>query len=286
MITYFGVDSASPAHQGLGDLIAKELGVYPSVWGRYLHTVPGTCTGLSMEEIAWFHKLHIAIQVIYSKLGPSDVQGSYTDGWAHAQSAINQAAALKISEGTAIFMDIEAGWYPTSNFMEGFADNILRAKYVPGFYGATNSNAFNVPYAAMAGGKNVVVYASEWEEYPSQATPPPGPAWSPQYPPGFLERVVAWQYVENVLGGTADFNLHSQKGYDLCYGSVGPITYKVKDKASMKVKPNHLCKASEKIAKGIIVTPTGGLTPHWMQVVDSQTKVTGWLLRANLQQAS
>jgi Domain of unknown function (DUF1906) len=228
MTTYWGVDTAAPVDGHLYDALYATAKVYPSCWGRYLIDVPDECTGLTNAEVAYLLDRNVAIFPIYSGATENEVKQGYQEGWNHAQTAINAAYGLtpRIPDLVAIYLDIEASWNPTPDFLRGWAHNLQRANYYAGVYRNTLEGAFNNPYSqAVRVGLRIVIYASEPSELPGDFTGPPGPGWGAAAPSGYDANVTAWQYVEGVYKGQVgqagvDLDLLTEEGYQRCWHKV------------------------------------------------------------------
>lgn len=201
-MTSWGVDSAGATNTGLYDSIKQKAGQAPSFWGRYI----GGLYALSVSEANYLHSKSCHILVLYNGATPSSVSGGYASGQNDAHNAINAANAIGVSNGTAIYVDIEASWSPSQAWIQGWADTMNSSRFNFGFYADTLLSAFNSPYCNAINADHTVtvgfVYASEPEPGCTSAGSAPG--YNPARPPCNSSATHLWQYAEGCYGGTAD----------------------------------------------------------------------------------
>lgn len=127
----WGVDSASAADEAFCACIVESYGE-PAYFGRYLETKEGVSYGLTQEEVKLLHSKTIKILPIYNHF--TDATG-YENGVDEAKRAVTYAEELGVTEGVLIFADVEPGYPVDSDFLKGWADEMLQSKYEPGLYG-------------------------------------------------------------------------------------------------------------------------------------------------------
>ena len=213
----WGVDSCNSytddptGASGLLQQVTSMLGT-PDFWGRYLPTT-GYCPALSATEIAAAHARHMAILPIYNDYDCSAVSGNATST-GYAAAAVQLAQSDSIPLGTAIAIDIEppgdacpgAGNVDPA-FIQGWYDQLIKAGYVPAFYGNTSAgSAFaNAWCASVQQRPEIATNAYLWSFEPSLLgtfSKAGAPAYSP-YTPGCAGKYAAWQYTISA-GATPD----------------------------------------------------------------------------------
>ncbi len=232
MAVYWGVDSAAYVNveppglttgQTLYQYVAANFGT-PAFWGRYI----GGNYALTSGEVSYLHdpSRNCKILLIYNGATAASVSGTETDGENDANAAIAAAQALSVPAGVCIFADIEAGWNPSSAWIEGWSNVMFNSDYrgAGGIYGDFAQTNMAGPYctawnnnANMRNGPSYV-YTSE---------PEPGctgssniPAWAPSGPSCNPTYTIAWQYAEG-CGAKICYNNTTCFDEDEVNGAVG-----------------------------------------------------------------
>lgn len=199
----FGVDSNIQADDVLQNNLtqfewAVRNKIYPNFWGRYL-------TGenaLTKEEIRFLHTKGCKIAAIYASL---EVKKTEEQGRLAATHIGNIALELGIPDGTAIFFEVGEKETVTTDFMKGFAKELLSEGYIPGWKTNTDAiYAFDREYSrGMQNDKEIFKKCLIWavspslKEYERVTTThlihPDN--WKPYAPSGITRNDIAiWQY--------------------------------------------------------------------------------------------
>ena len=204
----WGVDSCKSftddpsGNSGLLAQVTASLGT-PSFYGRYLPPT-GNCPGLSGAEISAAHAKHMGILPIYNDYDCSAVSTNAT-GSAYGLAAVQWAWNDIVPQGTAIAIDIEppgdacpGAANVDKGFIEGWYDQLMRAGFVPAFYGDTSGgSAFATAWCAAVADRGEIANNSYvWSFEPSLITShgaQSAPAWAPNGP-GCSGHYVVWQY--------------------------------------------------------------------------------------------
>ena len=202
----FGVDSKSKSDDILQNNITQlewvvRNKVYPNFWGRNL-------TGenaLTREEIDFLHSKGCKIAAMYNDAGAKQTE---EQGKLLAKKIDVVAMELGIPEGTAIFLEIGENETVTRNFMRGFATDLIKAGFTPGFKANTDANfGFDREFSrGMQTNKEVFEKCLIWavspslKEYDRVTTThlihPDN--WMPYAPSGITRNDIAiWQYGKN-----------------------------------------------------------------------------------------
>ncbi|WP_163971139.1 glycoside hydrolase domain-containing protein [Oceanobacillus halotolerans] len=200
---HWGVDSASYTDDNMYQCVVDNFGE-PEVWGRYLGDREGVSQGLDTDEVDRLHNQDVQILVIYNHA--NDVTG-YDNGVSHAEEAISYAEDLNISDGVALFLDVEPSYPVNAEFLEGWYDTLSDSPYEPGVYGVFDEsssdllNAFNGMDQQKQ--ENTVV----WTAYPQEGitTKDNAPEFNPQGPDNAM--VYGWQYGLEAEACNIDTNL-------------------------------------------------------------------------------
>jgi len=216
----WGVDSYSHITKSFYNSVTATYGA-PDFWGRYIGNNPGFPNDMDLSEARFAHSHKFAILPIYFNYAPSAVNG-YTTGQAYATAALEDAQRrLKISQGAAIFNDIEesSGVNPDAQFIQGWYDQFnstftytynkkkytyLAGYYKAGYYGnGTSTSRFATAYCSAVSaeaqiGTNSFIWSSEPSSSRTSKTnaPPYGP-----YAPSCAGQTLAWQYAIQGNGG-------------------------------------------------------------------------------------
>lgn len=219
----FGVDSNTPASTLLQNNIEEfewvlRNKIYPNFWGRNLVGE----NALTKEEISFLHSKGCKIAVIYTDEGEKQEE---KQGEILAKKAVSLARGLRISEGTALFLEIGENENVSHNFMLGFAKALIAEGFTPAFKANTDAMfLFDREFSiGMQTNKDVFKKCLIWavsptvEAYNSMTTShlihPDD--WLP-YAPSCITRkeIAVWQYgvnchpIEDDLGKLTMFNLN------------------------------------------------------------------------------
>ena len=208
--TTWGVDSFNPITSSSYSSVQKALGT-PDFWGRYIG-LGAFADDMKASEVTFAHSKGLAILLVYSDYNPANVKG-YTTGQTYAITAIKAAQrVLNISQGVAIFVDIEAGETPDAAFLQGWYDRLnstftysykgiqytyQAGYYKAGYYGNTGStNPFTLAYCQAVSsegqiGTNAFVWTTQ--PNPGRTTKAAAPAFAP-IQPSCANQTFAWQY--------------------------------------------------------------------------------------------
>lgn len=222
-MSYWGVDTCTPASSSLLSTIKSDTGGKPSFWGRYL-TNNSVCPSgaLTNSEVSFLHSNGIKIALIVNNWNLSDLS-TYSQGQSAAQHCISAAesnvngVSVPKGAGYVIFLDIETN-NPSYSWFEGFGDEFANQgnPYFGGIYG--NPADFGSNYCIAAWGSSEMGISADanvralslWSNEPepgfSGASNPP--SWNPDSP-GCTANTVAWQYYE---GSTFDEDEASSLG--------------------------------------------------------------------------
>lgn len=127
----WGIDSASETTESFYQCVNDNFGD-PEVMARYLGNNEGVSVGLTKEQVDLIHSKNDKILLIYN--GFQDATG-YENGKSEAKKAIQLAKDLGVPKGVAIFADIEPTYPVTSDFIEGWYEELSSSDYKPGIYG-------------------------------------------------------------------------------------------------------------------------------------------------------
>lgn len=134
----FGVDSKVQSNRILQNNLtefewATRNKLYPNFWARNI--VGENC--LTKDEIDFLHGMGCKIIAIYED---ADMKESEEQGRLHAKKIEAIALQLKITKGCAIFMELKKEDNATTDYMSGFAKELIAAGYTPGFRADTDAN--------------------------------------------------------------------------------------------------------------------------------------------------
>ncbi len=219
----FGVDSKIQANDLLQNNI-KEFEwvvrnkIYPNFYGRYL--TGENC--LTREEIKFLHGKGCKIAAIYAD---DSAKQTKEQGIIIAKKIDILALELRITEGTAIFLEIGENENVSRNFMRGFAKALMAEGYTPGFKANTDAKfAFDREFSrGMQSDRDVFEKCLIWAVAPSlekyngiitsHFIHPDH--WMPYAPSGITRNEIAiWQYgrdchpIEDDMGRMTTFNLN------------------------------------------------------------------------------
>ena len=184
------------------------MGYFPSFWGRNL-------TGnnaITKEELKFLKEKNCKVAFYISDFDEAAI--SKNDASSEALKTIEAAKRLGIpqNKGVAIFVDIPSEWSVNHNWMIGFACNLIKNGYIPGFIGNTDSSKnFNFDrqcsHYIQATRKNDQLSALYWATEPKYPFHPE--AWAPFAPSEITPNDIhLWSY------GSLEF--HGIKA-DKCY---------------------------------------------------------------------
>ena len=216
--TLWGVDSSQPITQSFYNSVTATFGA-PAFWGRYIGQ--GRSKDIALTEASFAHTRGFAILPIYFNYSSSAVDG-YATGQNYATLAIEDAQQrLGISQGVAIFVDIEQaskpdapfiqGWYDTFNMTFSYVYNgVVRhyyaGTYKAGYYANTlTSSHFDVPFCTAlskesALGTNSFIWTPQPEpqgKVSANTKKATAPSYKPSgvsCPPHQIPIPAAWQY--------------------------------------------------------------------------------------------
>lgn len=210
----WGVDSARTANSNAldgtvcFDSVTQRAGAAPAFWGRYI----GGNYALTSGEAAFLLGCGCKIALIYNGASNSvaSVGGGFIEGQADATRATQAAQAVGAPAGTSIFVDIEGSWFPTSDWLRGWATQVVANGYTQGFYcDATIGSGFEQAYCTAQGLEPAVAAALLWsmEPEPGPQCQPAGqaPAFNPAQP-SCGGNVMLWQYTEDCWEDTLGHN--------------------------------------------------------------------------------
>lgn len=219
----FGVDSSRPASELLQNNLklfewVVRNKIFPCFWGRDLNGD----TPLTSEEVRFLHRqgCKIAATVVATGAQETDEQGVLI-----AKQAADKAQALGIPEGCAIFLVLEEEKSVDRDFLRGFAGELLKKGFTPGFQMNTDARfMFDREFSrGMQTNKaifeNCLVWAtapavSEYDNITTSHLIHPD-EWIPYAPSGITRKEIAlWRYgnkchpIENDGGKTVTFNMN------------------------------------------------------------------------------
>ena len=202
----FGVNSKVKANTILQNNLTEFEWVvrnklYPAFWGR---NIVGE-NALDKEEIDFLQNKGCQIAPIYCALSTDT---SEEQGKIEAQTAIDRAKELGISDGIAIFLEISENFKISREYMKGYAQTLLDNGYTPGFKANTDAKYdFDREFSrGLQGDKELFRECLVWAVDPSLKefdsittshviTPD---KWKPFAPSGITRRDIAiWQYGKN-----------------------------------------------------------------------------------------
>ncbi len=219
----FGADSVIYSDSNLQNNITQFLWVaknkqYPNFWGRNLVGK----NALSIPEIDFLHNKGCRIAPIYNE---SCEKKTAEQGELIARKIDEIAIKLGITEGTAIFLEIDENEDLTWEFMYGFAKMLILAGYTPGFKANTDAAlAFGREYSCGVQNKKdvfkeCVIWATspclkEYERITTGHFISPD-NWAPFAPSEIIKNDISvWQYGKNChpinddKGNETTFNLN------------------------------------------------------------------------------
>jgi peptidoglycan hydrolase-like protein with peptidoglycan-binding domain len=202
--TLWGVDTSAAINSSLLSSVTSTYGK-PDFVGRYLDQETGFVTGLTKSEASFLHGQGVHILLIESDHG-GDTGSS---GTTKANEAIQQAKALGVPTGNALFADVEVGSAVDSTFIQDWYHTISAAGYKPGIYAnpLPGSSEFNGAFCASGSTviTNTLIYSTEPDSNNYPKTKAHKPAFAPTGPTcGGKTR--AWQFELAGLSGKVDFD--------------------------------------------------------------------------------
>lgn len=212
---HWGVDSASYTTEELYACVNENFGK-PSVWGRYLGTIDGVSSGLTIEEVEYLHSNGVKILLINNQFNNAT---GYENGVEQANIGISLAGELNVPEGVAIFADIEPNYPVDSAFIQGWFDTMMNSPYEPGIYGvfSPESALVDAYQASINEKKEIQNKVILWTAYPhidvtTQANAPENAAEAPE---GSL--LYGWQYGIDAAACNIDTNLFKGSLFDFLW---------------------------------------------------------------------
>jgi hypothetical protein len=201
----WGVDSSELVTSAFLTQIKTAYG-NPDFFGQYLTISPGNGSILASSAFPVLHTNGTGVQLIAGAITAEEVTltgaAGTTDGATVADDAATAATNLNIPANNtlAIFADLESSFHPSSSWIQGFADEMVKDRFIPGFYESPDpSNYFAAPYCAVAT-DTAVGNAILWSQNVSQNDPTPetqAPAFGPEQlscSPTIPTHTDAWQY--------------------------------------------------------------------------------------------
>ena len=218
----FGVDSKIQANDLLQNNIEEfewvvRNKIYPNFYGRYL--TGENC--LTKDEIKFLHNKGCKIAAIYTD---NDAKQTEEQGAILAKKIDIRALELGIPAGVAVFLELGDEETVTTDFMRGFAKELMFNGLTPGFKSNTDAKfAFDREFSrGMQTDKDIFKKCLIWAVSPSLAeydnmttTHLIHPdRWHPFAPSGITRNEIAiWQYgknchpIEDDMGNITTFNL-------------------------------------------------------------------------------
>lgn len=216
----FGVESENPANERLQnnltmhEWVAKNK-LHPNFWARNLAGE----NALTKAEVEFIHMQGCKVVPVYSAPDEkeTEVQGKFT-----AKKIVILALELGIPQNTAIFLDLGNGESVTTDYMKGFADELLAEQYVPGFKANTDSKYdFDRKFSSgLQTNREVFSQCMVWaleptlDEYNRMTTSHliHPDKWAPYAPSGITRKDIAiWQY------GKECHAIQNDAGKDTCF---------------------------------------------------------------------
>jgi hypothetical protein len=198
----YGCDSAAAVTEATWRGAAQALGGAPSWWGRYLAEY-----AVSREEVSWLHSRGAAVLLIWNGSSGKDVAQEEPSGRAAAHAAVEAARRLGAPLGTAIVVDVEAGWEPTAEWLVGWAEGVAAAGYVPGWYVAPEASVIVPLTAARAvspAARGGLVWVAAWLAAGAMPAPLPAEDACPSVAGGPAD---LWQFAGSVPVGGASVDI-------------------------------------------------------------------------------
>lgn len=302
--SYWGLDCASHAQWPVQR--ATQLWGHPQFVGRYHPNFdPDTA------ELAFLHGQGIPIVCIWD--GDPDgryVNQGYTTGFAQGVAATRAWKASGAPLGTAVYMDVETGFFLSGEYARGFIEGVHSEGMVPGFYlnpqfGANHSAAYQ--YARARTSAIPCVYWTSQNEFDIHAH---GPVTEfrtginrGDYAAvviGYTAECVLWQTYENIEN-LLDLDTASERGYALMWGAAKPApvtTLAVQTILRTVPKTNGKHAVGTDHPDGYMPVgtvlhftpdpspgPYHGMetTTHWVHCAVAKSLMHGWIERAKLQ---
>lgn len=280
---YWGLDSANPAdYQISWNETQLEYGIRiwgrkPDFYGRYI----GDLYQITPQEVSYLHSKGVSILIVYNGLTAWKVQQGYQTGVNEARRAITYAQSLNIPHSVCIYGDIERDWWPTRDFMGGWADTFRNSTYFGsgGFYGNPLdpgfTNSFNQAYNTYPSVQNMLI----WSNQPEPGNTMPPPTWNPAYPDTNAKGTVIWQYRIDVNG--FDLNECSQAGIDSMWRPI--VVAMILHTCAFKPEHNHTSHSIKTLFGGSRITLTGkeAVQDNETWVEGHVGSLTGWVLKPN-----
>lgn len=219
---FFGVNSKTPAMELLQNNLTEyewvsRNKISPNFWGRHILGKKA----LSKEEIDFLSSKGCLIVAICTDEGEKSTEDQ---GKSFGDQAIKAAVGLDIPVGKAIFLELTEEEAFTTEYLQGFANELLSSGYMPGFKANTDA-AFDFDRVFSQGMQNAPDVFSEcaiWASAPTIAeydrittTHLIHPdEWMPFAPSGITKKTVAvWQYgkdchpIQSIKEENTSFNM-------------------------------------------------------------------------------
>ena len=237
---YWGVDCVAPAHKPLGDsptlydyVLANSNGRQPAFFGRYL--TPSSLQRITADEQKFLRERNSKLLLNYNQLskqgvagkGPGARQSGKDKAYAAANLASDPEVGAPAKTGAPtiwIYANIDSGYDPSVEWIQGWWDGLWERGYAPGLYFPAGKDSAKV--ATAMNGYNTIPNIRAWCSVWSWAGSSKGTRnvskneFTTDLPPTYAECVQVWQY-----GGQCfkyhgdetrsfDMNLATQAGYD------------------------------------------------------------------------
>jgi len=213
----WGIDSASETTETFYQCVNDNFG-NPEVVARYLGNNEGVSVGLTKEQVDLIHSKKDKILLIYN--GFQEATG-YENGKSEAQKAIDLAKELGVPKGVAIFADIEPTYPVTSDFIEGWYEELSSSDYRPGIYGVFDGEkALTEAFvAAVDNNKDIQDHTYLWSASPSIGitSQEDAPDFDADAPKDSL--AWGWQYGIDAEACNIDTNLFDSRLLDVLWSS-------------------------------------------------------------------
>jgi hypothetical protein len=171
----------------------NQLGA-PAFIGRYLIFEAGNSLG--PDEVTYIHNQGIRILTIVDQRNRT-LTGAAV-GQAEATQGVNQARAMGVPLGKALFRDVEVSDPIDAAYITAWAETVASAGYVPGMYENPINGAFAASYCSAVAAVPALAGMAIWSDQPQTTGADPrqtaAPSWNP-FRPACQNNTVAWQYI-------------------------------------------------------------------------------------------
>lgn len=279
---YFGVDCARDSREVIAAAI-QAYGAFPSWFGRYLTDGGAGATVLSPEERDWLHANNARILLCYNGAGPGHVAADRATGVQHGRAAAAIAKSLGAPGGVWLPVDIEAGWYPSAQFLAGYLGACHAAGYVGGAYLNCLEDTHTAPWRAARGLTDAGGYV--WSSEPEYN------AWRSVVRSDWFDftttpmgaraaDVACHQYSEGELGDLVDLDVCTDTCYHTLLWAPGGQRRKAIAACGLKPQPAHGGPDLATIPAGGQLIDSGKRSGDWASI--QWRDLYGWILTANI----